>query len=271
MWNLTLFHRRWCESGFSDASLPQKVLSGEIDFFIEPTGRRCFKRDQNLDLFFYSDVAGEPYVTHLGAVKILGVFVFSGEGMASRLSPWLKVAGLDPARFFEALDRAQHFLKSGRRSVTLLRLQAVEGKRPAIPSAHIVHTRLTSAKIKDFLSQAKRARIIDLRGPQEVGENRITNAIETPYLVTSGQTKFDWRTTNQDTSFHKFEIAELLGTGRARNGVPIILVGDGPEDGRPIWALNVLNNVGVSHAFWFAEGASALKQAIAATNVTIDQ
>lgn len=226
--------------------LKQKIETQKGGLLLSYGSRRCYEAGSAVEVLYYGDEDSEPYVERLGSFEIKELLELD----YSKIKPavWSQL-GIAAADFAD--------LKNPTTAAVLMR---VERKGESnftdsdLPNYHFRYLELTQENAAVVLKSDHM--FLDLRSRASAAAVPLPNAIPFEYGDTTAADKlarFSWGVKLSQLANLKFNVATILELVRdpLRGKSKIIVVGNGPGDGRVYWILRELSIAGISNAYWY--------------------
>lgn len=243
------------EAGFPvlSAGLKQKIESQKGGLLLSYGSRRCYKSGSVIEVLYFGDEDVEPYVERLGSFQIKELIELDYAKIKPTVWSELGIAAADFAD-----------LKNPTTAAVLIRVErkgASSFKETDLPTYHFRYLELTKENASLVLKSDYV--VLDLRSGAEAAKVSIPNAIPFGYgdeKASDKPVKFNWDVKISRLAEFKFNISTILELARdpARGKSKVIVVGNGPGDGRVYWLLRELSIAGLSNVYWYNGEAAAL-------------
>jgi hypothetical protein len=235
------------------SGLRQKIESQKGGLLLSYGIRRCYESGSVVEVLYFGDEDVEPYVERLGSFEIKELIELDYAKIKPTVWSELGIAAADFAD-----------LKNPKTAAVLLRVErkgASSFKETDLPTYHFRYLELTKENASLVLKSDHV--VLDLRSRAEAAKVAIPNAISFDYgdeKASDKAVKFGWDVKLSRLAEFKFNIGTKLELARdpSRGKSKVIVVGNGPGDGRVYWLLRELSIAGVSNVYWYDGEAAAL-------------
>lgn len=236
------------ETGFPILSkgLRQKIEINGGGLLLSYLGWRCYQTGSAVEVLYFGDEDSEPYVERLGSFEIKDLLEL--DYAKTKPAVWSEL-GIDAAGFAD--------LPHATTKAVMLRVER-RGKSAFkdtdIPNYHFRYFELTK---ENAISVLKGDHVfLDLRSRADALKAVLPGAIPFEYGAATGadkQFRFDWAAKVSQIAGIELNVAAISELARdpLRGKSKIIVVGNGPGDGRVYWILRQLSIAGVSSAYWY--------------------
>jgi hypothetical protein len=219
--------------------------------------RRCMKNGDRVMLGSYSNLPTDPLISIAGGVEVRGLISIPGDRIPASLLVALGISR----------DDLDIFIKSPRTNsyypitfVRLVKFQPMEPPADRPVPAFLRYPVIGSADIQFMKRNGKVILFIDVRSAAEANKNSLPNTLNLPFKISESRFRWDMRVSELNKV--PFDLSAITAW-RSRLQDPtkaaIVVIGNGPTDGRPIWALMNFLKFEFEDVFWFYDGASALE------------
>lgn len=209
----------------------------------------CHKTGDILSVLSFDPSMDRPLVEHLGFIKIKEIFMIKPSAVTTS---FLAKVGLTREEYLEYLYTV------GRRTDQPDTLLKFEESTSSLPNLNIAPPSFPNTKILSYaesrkLAEAGSAIIVDVRPAEQFGRAAFANHLNIPVSFNQSQSPTT-RFTAKKSEFGRadFQIASLLGMNL--DSKTVIVLGSGPADVRPLFALYELSASGVQRLAWAYEG-----------------
>jgi hypothetical protein len=253
--------------------LAEKLAKNEAQFLFDTRAARCFRKGDDLQVFSYRYEGTEPYVQHLGRVKVKDILRVVLEKFPKELQAALQLSDFNlidilnySNRAFEApgtLVRIGDFQAPGEGQVTEQTPEAAYRYQIADLStlrAEVTNIRRRHPDYKIF--------VIDVRSAKEFQDFSVPSTsrvqvLNLPFTIPQfeqGGRRFRWNASGLEVARAQFDLSKMITVTSQHEGTRsvIVVVGADEFDGRAFWSLYAFHKADVDRVYWARQGVNKL-------------
>jgi hypothetical protein len=224
-----------------------------LEFLLGFKVPRCYRVGDALRVYLFDVEASAPVIQYVGDVTVKSILSMKIREVSEELTTAM---GITKARYLQFAE----YMKSPEEVDMIVRFGSfkaadLESATSIVPPSAPRTQILTYAAALELKRRRADAVLVDIRSPGEIeGRPVLAETLALPYVLADMRfAQFSWKTTNGDLLKDSFDWNLLSSRRRS----PVIIIGSGDRDPRPLYAIVQLFSLDFREIFWVYEGVPA--------------